>query len=306
MEITRSELIKKKLQEKIVLNNKNKLKTIKSNKKLFYKNMANKNIKGHNKSEYLYNMKTIKDKNKKQINLKINKDLIKLTKSDDSLQNLAYEKAILYDKRNFMKIYWAFLVDSQIILETFCKENYLTLFVIKLSFLVFTFQISFFLNAFFYTDEYISNAYHNNGVLDFFSGLPKSIYSIIITILTINLLNMLSNNKDKLILIIRNKRGYKNYLNIVNIILKNYRNKLIAYFFLVFILGVIFMYYVTAFCSVYYYSQKYWFIGCLESFLMDFLKAIIICIFLAFFRYLSIKKHIKCFYILANIISNFL
>ena len=57
-------------------------------------------------------------------------------------------------------MYWAFLVDKQIILETFCKDNYLTLFVIKLSFLVCTFQISFFLNAFFYTDEYISNAYH--------------------------------------------------------------------------------------------------------------------------------------------------
>ena len=121
-----------------------------------------------------------------------------------------------------------------------------------------------------------------------------------------NLLNMLSNSKDKLVSVIRNKRGHNNYLHIVNIILKNYRNKLLAYFFLVFILGAIFIYYVTSFCSVYHYSQKYWFIGCLESFLMDFLIAIIICLFLALFRYLSIKKHIKCFYILANVISNFL
>ena len=106
--------------------------------------------------------------------------------------------------------------------------------------------------------------------------------------------------------IIRNKSKYKNYLHIINIILKNYRNKLITYFFLVIILGTLFLYYVTAFCSVYHYSQKYWFIGCLESFWMDFFIAIIICIFLAFLRYLSIKRHIKYFYILANIISNFL
>ena len=84
------------------------------------------------------------------------------------------------------------------------------------------------------------------------------------------------------------------------------RNKLIVYFFLVFILGVLFLYYVTAFCSVYYYSQKYWFIGCLESFCMDFIVAIIVCVFLALFRYLSIKRHIKCFYILANIINTLL
>ena len=44
---------------------------------------------------------------------------------------------------------------------------------------------------FFYTDEYISDAYHNDGVLDFFSGLPKCIYSFIATLITTNLLRML-------------------------------------------------------------------------------------------------------------------
>ena len=88
-------------------------------------------------------------------------------------------------------MYWGFLVDSQIILGTFCTEDNLDLFVIKLSFLVFTFQISFFLNALFYTDEYISDAYHNEGVLDFLSGLPKSIYSSVATLIITNLLRML-------------------------------------------------------------------------------------------------------------------
>ena len=138
---------KKKLQKGILLgtsNNKNKLYTIKSNKKLFYKNMRNKNIKDYTKSKYLYNMKTIGDKNQSNIKFKNNRDLIILSKDNDNLQNLAYEQAILYDKRAYFRMYWAFLVDKQIILETFCKDNYLTLFVIKLSFLVCTFQISFF------------------------------------------------------------------------------------------------------------------------------------------------------------------
>ena len=127
--------------------------------------MGNKYIKYYKKSKLFYNMKTIEEKNKIKNNLKINKDLIRLIKGDDNLQNLAYEKAILYDKRTFMRMYLSFLVGAQIILETFCKENYLTLFIIKLSFFICTFQINFFLNAFFYTDEYISNAYYNNGVL---------------------------------------------------------------------------------------------------------------------------------------------
>ena len=300
---------KKRLQKGILLqesNKKSKLLSIKSNKNLFYKDIGNKSIKGNKKSKYLYNMETLEYKNKNKSNLNIFKNLRKLYNGDDNLQNMDYEQAIVYDKRALIKMYWAFLVDTQIILETFCTENNLTLFVIKLSYFIFTLQISFFLNAFFYTDEYISNAYHNNGVLDFFTGLPKSIYSFLATMIITNILSILSNSKNELILLIRKKRENKNYLHFINIKLKKLRNKLIVYFILVFILGLLFLYYVTAFCSVYYYSQKYWFIGCLESFGMDFLNAIFICIFLALFRYLSIKKHIKCFYILPNIISTFL
>ena len=88
--------------------------------------------------------------------------------------------------------------------------------------------------------------------------------------------------------------------------LKKLRIKLIIYFILVFLLGVLFSYYVTSFCAVYKHSQKYWFIGCLESFGMDSLMTIILCIFLSLFRYISLKKHIKFFYTLANFISAFL
>ena len=268
-------------------------------------------IKTNNKTTFykkidLCNMETIEEKNKNKIILRKNQDVIKLLKADDNLQDMNYEQAILYDKRNYFRMYWSFLVDKQIILGTFCTENYLTLFVIKLSFLVYTFQISFFLNAFFYTEEYISDAYHNDGILDFFSGLPKSIYSLIATMIITNLLNILSNSKSDLMYIIRQKSKNKNYIHLVNRKLKQLRNKLIIYFILVFLLGTMFLYYICSFCSVYHYSQKYWFIGCLESFGIDSLMAIIICLFLALFRYLAIKKHLKCVYIIANVISSFL
>ena len=235
-----------------------------------------------------------------------NKDEIKMSKTDDDLQDMDYEEAIIYDKRSILKMYWGFLVDTQIILGTFCTDNYLNLLVIKLSFLIFTFQISFFLNAFFFTDEYISNAYHNDGVLDFFSGLPKSIYSFLATLITTNLLKMLSNSQSELKKVIKRKRSSDNYRKIINNKLNKLKKKLIAYFSIVLFLEIFFLYYVTVFCAVYRYSQKYWFIGCLESFAMDSLVALITCIFLSFFRYISIKKHIKCFYILANIIGTFL
>ena len=282
-----------------------KLFATKQNKKIFYNNKKFKNIKANQKVKFLNNMETIGKKNKDIIKSKRNPNLIKLFKDDDGLQDMDYEQAVKYDRRSYYRIYWAFLVEKQIILLTFFTKNYLSLFIIKLSFLVITFQISFFLNAFFYTDEYISDAYHNDGVLDFFSGLPKSIYSLLATMLITNLLTILSNSKSELMTVVRRRNFYKNYLYIINVKLEKLKNKLIIYFILIFILGALFLYYVCSFCSVYRNSQKYWFIGCLESFGMDFLISVIICAFLALLRYLAIKRHIKCFYILANIISTF-
>ena len=180
----------------------------------------------------------------------------KLSRTNENILDMEYEEAIIRGKISFIRIYWLYLVDSQIILGTFCTENYLDLFVIKLSFLVFTFEISFFLNALFYTDDYISEAYHNNGVLDFVSGLPKSIYSFIATLITTNLLRILSSSKSELMKIIRYNFRFNNYLYLIKAKLKKLRNKLIAYFILVFLLGFCFLYYVTAFCAVYIYSQN--------------------------------------------------
>ena len=234
-----------------------------------------------------------------------NENSIQLLKIVYDFQEMDYEEAIINDKRSYLRMYWCFLIDSQIIFNTFLTDNHLDLFIIKLNFLIYTFQISFFLNALFYTDEYISDAYHNGGILDFTSGLPKSIYSFIATLITTNLLKMLSSSRSELIKLIKEKRNYKNYFYLIHLKLENLKKKLIIYFILLFIFSIFFLYYVTSFCAVYRNSQKYWFYGCLESLVIDSVVSFFICVFLALFRYISIKKKVKCFYILANIISLF-
>ena len=306
---------KKRLNNKDYLINQNTKKNIKNNKRKIYDSL-NKKIKNEsmknllNSSKHKKAKKTIIISNNYIQTININNPIksknnknfhIKLLNLD--VQEFDYEEAIIYDKRSYIKIYWGFFQESHIILDTIFKNNKFELFVIKLSFLVFNFQISFFLNAFFYSDEYISDAYHNNGVLDFISGLPKSIYSFVATLLITNILKNLSSSKNELMKIIRQNIKYPNFTNIINIKLAKLGKKLIIYFILVFLFESFFFYYVTLFCSIYKYSQKYWLIGCLESFAIDLLSAMVICLFLAIFRYISIKRHIKCLYILSNIIN---
>ena len=157
----------------------------------------------------------------------------------------------------------------------------------------------------FYTEEYVSDAYHNEGVLDFITGLPKSIYSFIATLITTNLLKMLSNSKSELTEVINNRREYNNYLDIIDKKLSKLRKKLIAYFILLILLNIFFLHYVTVFCAVYRNSEKYWFYGCLESFAMDSLISLLDCIFISLLRFISIKKRIKCCYALSNNYKHF-
>ena len=183
---------------------------------------------------------------------------------------------------------------------------YFKFFTFKISFLIFAFQINFFLNSLFYTDEYISNAYHNGGALDFFSGLPKSIYSFLATLICTSLLGMLSNDKNELVDTIRNRTCKIDYIIQVNMRIAKLRKKLIMYYIFLFIFGIIFLYYACSFCAVYKNSQKYWLIGCFESFVIDSLSSIGICIFLALFRYISLKKKIKFLYVLTKLINFFI
>ena len=252
---------------------------------------------------------------------KLNKEIIKsnyikkiinekysiiISNKEDDLKDMDYDDTIKNDNRTILRIYWSYFVFSQINQGTFCTENNLNLFVIKLSFLIFMFEINLFLNALFYSDDYISNAYYNNGILDFVSGLPKSIYSAIVSYAMPIILQKLSNSEKELYKVMKENYNDNNYKEIVNIKLKKLRIKLIAYYIIVFVLGILFLYFVSAFCAVYRHSQIYWFVGFLESFIIDIFISALICLIVSLFRYASIKKHNKCFHTISNVIEYFI
>ena len=237
-------------------------------------------------------------------NMRLRDKKVELAFTNEELRDMNFEQALHYDNRSFFRIYLAILIEEHIILNTFFTDTYLELRAIKLSFLIFSFEINFFLNAFFYTDQYISDTYHNNGALDFFSSLPKAIYSFLVTLIVENLLKMLSNSKKELMKIIKERKDKQEYLELMENELKKLQKKLTIYFIIVFILGLFFFYYASAFCAVYTNSQKFWFYGCLESFALDLSTPFIICIVLSGLRYLGLKNHTKCLYNTSRIIGN--
>ena len=289
---------KKKSDE---ISSKEKINVLKSNIYIMNPKKGNKNAKKNNN---IHQVKAgIKKSGCKNNLLKFNKSRIK-----EDFEDLNYEKAIIYDKRSCCRIYLSILVDNQHTFTTFFGDSNLYLFYIKLSFLIFTFEISFFLNSLFYTDEYISEAYHNNGNLYFAPGLPKAICACIALIIIRNSLKMITNNKVELKQILigkinNNNINIKYYTHLIRMKLEKLSNKLIVYFIIVIIFGLFFLYYVTAFCAVYRYSQKYIFTGFLISFCLDIIFSIAICLFISFLRFTSIKMKAKCLYCLSDILN---
>ena len=278
--------------------------------KHYRKNKLYKNIKTNSSKTVkdLYNpeetKKTESEFNTKDLgNMRLKHKKMYYSHSREELNGMNFNDALINDNRTFCLIYVGYLLEEHIILNTFFTDLYLELRPIKMSFLLFGIEINFFFNALFYSESYISDIYQSDGVLDFFSSLPKSIYSFIVTLIISALLKMLSTSKKELMKIIDEKQNKEEYLAAVDIVLKKLMNKLKWFYIIVFFLGLFFCYYCSAFCAVYPNSQKYWLIGSLISILFELATPFIICLFLAIYRYIGLKKRIKCLYNFAQYIG---
>ena len=226
--------------------------------------------------------------------------------STSEFLDLDYKESILFDNRTYLEMYWGYVQEGEIIINSIFVECFLELRIIKIHFMLFSFSLEFFLNALLYTDDYVSKAYENNGVLDFISGLPKIIYSFLISTLLSVFLIKLSSSKKTLIELLKSEKNKKNYKEKCKKIMDNYRCKLKIYFIAIFFCLLFFWYYVTIFCNVYIHNQKYWVLGSIEGIIMTLLTPFFTSVIVAFLRYISIKFKIKWLFNINEFLNLFL
>ena len=162
--------------------------------------------------------------------------------------------------------------------------------------MIFSFCLELFLNAIFFTDDYISEMYHNDGVLDFFTSLPKSVYSLLVGFIIMFFLNFLSNSKNQFDEATENIFESEKYKKKVNQILFGLKIKLIFFFIINFLLLFFFWYYCSTFCAVYYNSQEELVKGTLVSIITSMLIPFPVSFIMALIRYIALKKKSKCLF----------
>ena len=106
--------------------------------------------------------------------------------NEKEINELDFDEAIIYDKRNICKIFIYVLKQKQSIINTFFVKNPIKPFSIKLLLIIFSFSCYFVINGFLYNQEYISNKIYNeneenrNFVDYLYDSIERIIYASII------------------------------------------------------------------------------------------------------------------------------
>ena len=149
--------------------------------------------------------------------------------------------------------------------------------------------LDFGINCFIYSDDEVSEKYHNNGSLKVFTSLSLSFLSNIFSNIIVFIISKLTNFSEIIEIMIKDVRIPEDYQwNIVRIT-KYTRIKLFIHYFIQFVLILFIIYYLFIFCTVYHNSQisvgLNYLIGVFESFGISVILALITSIM----RFLSLK-----------------
>jgi hypothetical protein len=223
----------------------------------------------------------------------INKDIEKESLQKEDINELTYNQAIIYDKRNIFQIFGSLIIVKLELINIFCGNEKFK--IILICEYILSLLLNFFFNTLLYSDDVISDNYHNNGELDYFVSLVLSLLSNIITSIILYYIKFSKgiDERIELILELKSKNDYIRNLIIYN---KYLRLKFICFF-----IGEIFIvsgsfYYIVIFCIVYNSSKVNIIINYLISLVESLITALLISIIILITRKIGLCYKNKYLY----------
>ena len=249
------------------------------------------------------------------INKKLKKVNYNINESKYNLEIYNFENAILYDKRNFWRLYYISLLSKERFLNTFFLKSPLEIKSLRISLFIFNYSCDLALNSFFYSNQKISDKYHYNGnnlrLFILVNNITISLFSTIVSILIIKFLSVLTQSKrriNKFFNEIKNKSNqnelkYKDdikiYIERVYKIMNILKIKIVCYIVFEFSILLFFFYYVAGFCIVYQKTQIDWLLDSITSILLSILFKLLYSFFIAILYIISLKKKSKLLFKIA-------
>ena len=227
---------------------------------------------------------------------------IKRSYTEQELNDLPYDTAIIYDTRSFCELYGNYLKYKQPVLNAFFLKTDTQLKSVKIAMLFLSIAMSFSFNALFFTESIQNKNYETNGNISFLVTLPKVILSCVTSVIISTILSLISSFDSKIKRIKEEetanelKRNVPYYINSI-------KCKLTTFFIIIGALMLFFCYFVTAFCSVYSKYQTIWLNDSLKSLGLTMSFPFLYALGVSLFRYIGIKKKSKCAFCFAKVIN---
>ena len=240
--------------------------------------------------------------------ININKKLIKKinNKEKEDYNTMPYTQALRLDHRRIHVIYLSIIKKKIDLLNIlFFPEEY-THRALLISIYSLDFIFNYFMNGLLYSDDVISQKYHNNGTLTFATSLLLSLISTIISNIVMLIVKLLTNYHEYLKEMVQNIANKKSFNLLYNKLYKCIKIKVSIYFFFNFLICLITTYYLLVFGIIYKKSQisllfNYLY-GIIESLLYSFEISLVVCIM----RFFSLKCQIKQLYRTSVYLNNLL
>ena len=175
-----------------------------------------------------------------------------------------------------------------------------------LSIYLFSLFLDIVMNCFLYSDDIVSEKYHNDGRLKFLTSLSLSISSNIISSIITFYMKKLGEYSDFLEILIRDITKIKYYyINIIRF-RKYFKLKLSIFYIIQFSMYILMTYYITIFCIIYSKTQISfminYFYGVIESLAISLELSLIITIM----RFIALKYKCIKIYRTSQYLNNYL
>ena len=207
------------------------------------------------------NINHFKKKMKEEIDLVIDFNFDRLIDINDDeiekreLNNVPYRQALRIDKRSIFQILISVFINEIGFLNLFLYRSPYSHLSLTISIYLFELLLDLTMNCFLYTDDVVSEKYHNNGELSMITSLSLSFISNIISSIIVFIISKLTNYIDIIEAIIKNVKDRRKYIENVKRLFKYIKLRLGFFYFFQLGFTIVMTYYLFVFCTVYHQSQ---------------------------------------------------
>ena len=211
-----------------------------------------------------------------------------------SVDDMAYDDAIVMDDRKYMEILCEIMKEKQMIMNTFVASDPLKGRFIKIILFILNICLYLVVNGFFFSEEYISELYNLEKEDNFFSFFPRSIskliYTTIVSMVILYITDFFLLEEKKIIGLFRrekdNRHAIKEY---IILFIKDLQNRYLSFIVIVFVILIFSFYYLVCFNRVYPKTQVEWIKSSIVIMIIVQIISVLKCLYETSMRVLSFR-----------------